>query len=79
MAKLAVVDGVKLFMYSNDHPPPHFAEHRAVIDLEDLTISRGHLPGPKLRAVLAWAKPRHALLLRAWSLTQAHQPAGRIV
>jgi hypothetical protein len=83
MAKLAIVDGVKLFMYSNDNPPPHFhalfAEHHAVIDLGDLTISRGRLPGAKLRAVLAWAKPRRALLLKAWSLTQAHQPAERIV
>jgi hypothetical protein len=82
MAKLAIVEGVKLFMYSNDHGPPHFhalsAEHHAVIDLEDLTMTRGHLPRVKLRAVLAWAKPRRALLLEAWSLTQAHLPAGRI-
>jgi hypothetical protein len=83
MAKLAIVDGVKLYMYSNDHAPPHFhaliAEHHAVIDLEELAMVRGHLPRVKLRAVLAWATPRRAQLREAWSLTQAHLPTGRIV
>jgi hypothetical protein len=48
MAKLAIVAGVKLYMYSNDRAPPHFhalyAEHHAVLDLEDFAMIRGHLP-----------------------------------
>jgi len=79
---IAVVEGVRLFMYANDHPPPHFhalfAEHRAVIDIETLVVTRGKLPRPKLRAVLKWAAPRRAKLLEAWNLTQAHLPAERI-
>jgi len=55
MALIAIVDGTKLHMYGNDHPPPHFhvlfAEHRAVIDIKTLTLSRGDLPKSKLRAV----------------------------
>ncbi len=80
MAKLALVEAVKLFMYENDHAPPHFscavAEYHAVIDVETLTEVRGQIPRPKLRAVLAWARPRRVQLLDAWNLTQAHLPVG---
>ena len=75
MPRLAVIDGAKLLMYSNDHPPPHFhvlfAEHRAVVDIETLALSRGELPKAKLRAILKWAAPRRAKLLEAWNITQA--------
>jgi hypothetical protein len=83
MAKLAVIEAMKVFMYENDHPPPHFhvllAEHHAVIDIETMRVVRGEMPRAKLRAVLAWAKPRHARLLDAWKLVQAHKPVGEIV
>jgi hypothetical protein len=46
MPTLAIVDGVRLMMYGNDHPPPHFhtllAEYRAVIDVRSLKLDRGH-------------------------------------
>jgi hypothetical protein len=82
MAKLAIVDAVKLFMYPNDHAPPHFhalfAEYHAVIDVETLTMVRGHIPRAKLRSILAWAAPRRSQLAEAWNLTQARMPAGPI-
>lgn len=38
---VALVDGVKIQFYANEHPPPHFhaefAEHRGVIDIESLS------------------------------------------
>jgi hypothetical protein len=44
MANIGVVEGVKLFMYANDHPPPHFhalfAEYRAVIDIQSMSVNR---------------------------------------
>jgi len=37
MPVVAIVDGVKIAFYANEHPPAHFhatiAEHRAVIDI----------------------------------------------
>jgi hypothetical protein len=62
-------------MYANDHPPPHFhvlyAEHRAVIDLRTLRLSRGGLPKPKLRMIVKWAEARRSRLLDAWDIVQA--------
>jgi hypothetical protein len=41
MPVVAIVDGVKIAFYANEHPPAHFhatiAEHRAVIDIVGLT------------------------------------------
>ena len=76
MSIIGTVDGAKLYMYPNDHPPPHFhvlfAEYRAVIDIRTLKPSRGELPKAKLRAILKWAKPRTGKLLEAWNLTQTN-------
>ena len=75
MALIAIVEGAKLYMYANDHPPPHFhilfAEHRGVIDIRTLKPRAGELPKAKLRAILKWARPRRAELLEAWNITQA--------
>jgi len=80
MPTIAIVDGVRLMMYFNDHPPAHFhallAAYRAVIDIETLTLSRGYLPRAKFRAIVRWAAPRRDGLMHAWDLTQAHLPAG---
>ena len=53
MPIVAILDGVKIVFHANEHPPPHFhariAEHEAVIDIDDLVITRGFLPKPKAR------------------------------
>jgi len=40
MPAVAVVDGVKIVLYANEHPPAHIhaliAEHRAMVDIVDL-------------------------------------------
>lgn len=83
MAKLAIVDGVKLSMYANDHPPPHFhalvAEHHAVIDLEELATIRGHPPRIKVEGCFGLGQAKTPPASRGLGLTQAHLPTGRIV
>ncbi len=74
MSIIGIVDAAKLYMYPNDHPPPHFhvlfAEYRAVIDIRTMKLSRGDLPKAKLRAIIKWARPRRAKLVEAWNITQ---------
>jgi hypothetical protein len=69
-------------MYWNDHAPPHFhallAEHRAVIDIETLTVIEGYLPKHKLRGVLKWAESRQNALHVAWRNIQAFRPSRTI-
>ena len=77
MPVVAIVDGVKIAFYANEHPPAHFhatiAEHRAVIDIVALTITAGSLPAAKRGKVLAWAASRQGLLLQRFAAAIAHE------
>ncbi|MFZ2104416.1 MAG: DUF4160 domain-containing protein [Roseiarcus sp.] len=77
MPVVAIVDGVKIAFYSNEHPPAHFhetiAEHRAVIDIVALTIAAGSLPAAKRGKVLAWAASRQGLLLHRFAAAIARE------
>ncbi|MCJ2014478.1 DUF4160 domain-containing protein [Methylobacterium sp. J-076] len=70
MPVVAELDGVRIMLYANEHPPPHFhawfAEHRAVIDIETLTVTEGFLPVAKRKKVLRWAATRQDALRRAF-------------
>jgi hypothetical protein len=82
MPTVAVVDGIKIQFYFNDHPPPHFhgliAEHRVMIDIETLEVTRGRLPRTKQRRVLEWASSRRDDLLRVWFACQAGEVPEQI-
>jgi Domain of unknown function (DUF4160) len=79
---VAVIDGVKIQFYPDDHGPPHFhaefAEHRAVIDIATCTLTRGSLPRAKLAAVLDWAPPRSHILAQTFYKALAKEPLERI-
>lgn len=70
MAKVAVVEGVTIMLYANEHPPPHFhakiAEFQAVIDVKSLKIIRGRLPPNKTGPVIEWATIRQNVLTEAF-------------
>jgi hypothetical protein len=82
MATVAVVDGVKIMLYANEHPPPHFhakfAEFHAVIDIDKLAIIRGSLPPSKSKAVIRWATGRQEALLSAFVEAMAQRRVGPI-
>jgi hypothetical protein len=80
--KVAVVDGVTIMLYGNEHPPPHFhakiAEFQAVIDINKLAVVRGALPPNKVHAVLEWAKSRQTILNESFELARQKRKIGRI-
>jgi hypothetical protein len=51
--------GIIIYMYFNDHNPPHFhvkyGKYRAIIDIEHLGIIDGNLPPKVLSLVIEWA------------------------
>lgn len=62
-------------MFFNDHNPPHFHvqydSHRAVIEIQTLTLLRGELP-PRVRAlVLEWGDLHREELLANWESLRA--------
>lgn len=82
MPTIAVVDGVKIQMFFNDHIPPHFhatlAGHEALIAISTLAVIRGSLPPAKLRAILSWAREHQGALALNWVRCQDQQPPERI-
>ena len=65
-------------MYWKDHGPPHFhalyAEHEALIDIQELRVLRGSLPRRAMALVLEWAAERRGELTEDWNLCSQLQP-----
>ena len=82
MVKVAVIDGIKIYLYNDEHPPPHFhavyAEHEAMIDIETLEITRGYLPAAHYRKVRRWAETRRADIMRVWTHCRIGVTSGKI-
>ncbi|HKZ95689.1 MAG TPA: DUF4160 domain-containing protein [Hyphomicrobiaceae bacterium] len=82
MPTVAIVDGIKIQFYNDEHPPSHFhaesAEHQAMISIDTLEILEGYLPRPQYRKVVAWAESRKSALLDAWIACQSDRNPGKI-
>jgi hypothetical protein len=79
MPTVAIIDGVKIQFYFDEHPPPHFhavfAEFVAQIQIDPPKILRGSLPPSKLEAVVAFASKNRDALMRAWdALAEGRKP-----
>ncbi len=59
---IAIVDGVKILMFYNDHSPPHLPAtlgcDKILLAIGDPSVIRGSLPQAKLRRILAGARWR---------------------
>jgi hypothetical protein len=82
MPIVAIIDGMKIHFFPNEHPPPHFhvvfAEYRALIRIDTMSLWKGKLPRNKLRAVIRWAAPRQQILLATWRTAISNEEIGRI-
>ena len=63
--------GIIIYMYFNEHNPPHFHavynEHRASIAIETLGIVEGKLPSRVLSLVVEWAQENKQELFENWN------------
>ena len=78
MPRLSEFYGIAIYMYFADHNPPDFhaiyAEHEALIRIDDGATIRGDLPRTAARLVEQWRTRHHDELLANWLLAQ--QPAA---
>jgi hypothetical protein len=70
--------GIVIYLYYNDHPPPHFHAQYAgavlEVTIQSVGVLRGSLPAAQTSQVLAWAQKRQADLLADSDLARAGQP-----
>lgn len=59
MPCISLFFGIAVYMYFNDHPPPHFhAEYggsEALFEIETLRVIKGKLPRRAHNMVIEWA------------------------
>ena len=75
MPELSRFLGVVVYMYFNDHNPPHFhveyGEYEASITINNLALLGGDLPSRILGYVIEWASLHKQELMEDWSMIQA--------
>lgn len=68
--------GIVIFMYFNEHNPPHFHvrynEHAALMDIRNFNLLDGHLPAKVRGLVEEWAELHQAELLEMWETKEFH-------
>lgn len=70
MPQIHIIDSIKIWMYFNDHLPPHFHaeynEYEIVIEIDTLEVYAGSLPNKQKKRVLKWAKENQEFLKEKW-------------
>lgn len=70
--------GIVIYMYFNDHNPPHFHavynDYKASILIKTLGLMEGKLPSKVMSLVIEWAQEHQEELLENWnSIKEAGQ------
>jgi Domain of unknown function (DUF4160) len=71
MPTIAIVEGVALLIYPNDHNPPHvharLSELHCKISIVTGQVISGTLPASKIQAIQAWLDAHRAEVTFAWN------------
>jgi len=69
-------------MYYGDHNPPHFhvryAQNKAVIAINSLSVIEGRLPPRALGLAMEWASMHQVELLDDWARMKNMEPLSKI-
>lgn len=79
MPEISRFFGIMVYMFFNDHNPPHFKvkynEFEANILIENGNILNGDLPVNKYKLVQAWAEIHKEELMKMWISKDFHKIA----
>lgn len=74
--------GIVIYMYYNDHSPPHFhaeyAGSEARYEIETLRLNNGRLPRRAHSLVMEWADMHRAELMENWQRARQGEPLIKI-
>ncbi|MGE5607497.1 MAG: DUF4160 domain-containing protein [Bacteroidota bacterium] len=74
--------GIRIYMFWNEHMPPHFhAEYediKILVDTQNGTVIKGVFPFKQLKLVLAWCEIHRDELMRNWEYALQHEELHRI-
>ena len=68
--------GIKIYMYWDEHAPPHFhVEYtglKALVSIREAVVIKGMLPSRQLKLVLAWCELHEDELMKNWEIAETH-------
>lgn len=71
MPCIKIIDSIKIYVYANDHNPPHFhamyAEYEELIIIETLKNYSGHLTKTQRKKVINWASKNQDFIMNQWN------------
>ena len=82
MPRVSEFFGIVIYMYYNDHLPPHFhaeyGEHEAIYEIDTLNVSRGEVPRRAHALVIEWASQHRNELRDDWERARLEKPLAKI-
>ena len=77
MPTICMFRGIKIYINWREHQPPHFhatyGGEEVIVDIRDLEVIEGSLPGKQLKMLLGWAALRQDELMENWLLAEKNQ------
>jgi Domain of unknown function (DUF4160) len=71
MPTVIIIDGIRIEIYTDDHPPPHFhvrhGGRRAKFDMATGNMIKGRLDKLSVRKVQRWMELNRDLLMQVWN------------
>ena len=70
MPCIKIIDGIKVYIYTRDHNPPHF--HVRIAEYEELIIKTldtysGEIPAKHRKKIIKWAQQNQNYILKQWN------------
>lgn len=82
MPRISSFYGIIIWMYWNDHNPPHFhatyGDFEMLIRINDLSIYSGSLPSRAFGLVMEWASLHQNELMENWLLLKEEKGVKKI-
>jgi hypothetical protein len=84
MPTVAIVRGILILFYANDHEPPHFHAEgpdfslRIAIDNGTIMDQLGKVSAGTRRILIDWTTEHREQLMENWRLARSQQPLKRI-
>lgn len=81
MPEISRFYGIIIYMFYNDHAPPHFhakfQEYEATIDIDEGLI-KGEMPRTALNLIYDWVDKHKEELLINWNMIKERKPLNKI-
>lgn len=82
MPRISEFYGIIVFMYWNDHNPPHlhavYGDQEVLININDFSVYAGEIPGRALGLLMEWIFINKEALLRNWDLLSNNESPEKI-